>query len=112
MKRVIAAIVLLGTCGYAHADPSIRVVLSEYSKGNVAAIAYLRGISAGLGWANALIAQSGERPIYCQPDKLALTDEQRLDILNRFLAEYPRVAEQQVGVVLMAALKDAFPCPK
>ena len=113
MRMFLAAFAMFtACCGLARADPTVRIAMAEFKNGNQATIAYLKGVRDGIGWVNTMMGQSGQAPFYCQPEKLALTIGQQMDMLSRFLAENPRIIDDQVGIVLLLTLKDAFPCQK
>jgi hypothetical protein len=96
--------------------------LLEYNQSHRKAMAlrgadywFIQGTVNGLAWANGVLAQNGAPPLYCQPSKMALTGEQVLDILNRYLDE--RLAEKSkkwegipLGLGVLFALQEVFPC--
>jgi hypothetical protein len=111
MKRALAVLVLLvSPCGLANADPSEKLMADAFRAGDKGAAIYLNALAAGIEWANGMLADRGDRRLYCQPEKLGLTFDQRMDILNRFVAAHPRVAELPAGIVFGMALVNTFPC--
>jgi hypothetical protein len=71
-------------------------------------------METGFGWANAVLSDGGGKPLYCVPPKVVLTGEQLIDILRRYIEE-PKtrphaIGSQELGLVLLQALRDAFPC--
>ena len=60
----------------------------------------------GMSWVVA-----GGHDAFCVPPKLALTKEQLSNILRRWVAESPPAfAKYQLGLAMLLALEDAFPC--
>jgi type II secretory pathway pseudopilin PulG len=72
---------------------------------------YVSGIATGIGWANTHQENKGQ-PIFCQPRKLALTDDQTIDILRRYVEQHPEYGGHPVGVILLEAFMVTFACPK
>lgn len=69
------------------------------------------GASDGIGVYNAMMAESdGDRRVFCPPQKLGLIDAQYVAIMASFLTKYPTTRSRPVDLVLLFALKDAFPC--
>ena len=65
----------------------------------------------GLSWANAYLQHKGEAPLYCQPERLALTAEQSIDILRRYVNDHPAAGNEPFGLGLFDALQETFTCP-
>ena len=65
----------------------------------------------GLSWANAYLQHKGEAPLYCQPERLALTAEQSIDILRRYVNDHPAARDKPFGLGLFDALQETFTCP-
>ena len=92
------------------------------SKDAVAVIAtklYVKGVSDGIVRANAFIEISGNSPLYCQPEKLALGIESYIGIIDRQIKALsssglpPEQLEQtDIGLVLLAGLQATFPCKR
>jgi hypothetical protein len=110
MKLLAAAVVaLIFGSSEAVAMPYDRFVQGY---GNPGYDIYLASLGDGIYWANVSARESGH-PIYCPPDALAITTEQYLALLTGFASapDMPPVKNEEVGMVLVFALKDAFPCP-
>lgn len=74
--------------------------------------AYLHGVKDGIVLVNAAL-QDDKRPLYfCLPPKLALTEEQAADIVEREAKELntPDPDGLPVVALLFAGLKNTFPC--
>jgi hypothetical protein len=46
----------------------------------------------GVGWANAALKFQKQQPLYCEPEGLALTAEQAIDIIRKEVAARPASA--------------------
>jgi hypothetical protein len=64
----------------------------------------------GFAWANADLKYRKREPLYCPPGKLALTGEQLIDILRRKVRHDPAFGSEYVGLGLLFALQETFPC--
>ena len=76
---------------------------------------FVSGLGEGYSLANAeLKVKRKLPPLYCEPDKVKLNTDNYLEILDNYLSQ-PVVKAQThptlpVGVMLLKALQDAFPC--
>ena len=64
----------------------------------------------GLSQANVALRFRGDAHLYCPPGNLALTESQLVDILRRYRAEHPEEAGFSLGLILLEAIIDVFPC--
>jgi hypothetical protein len=72
---------------------------------------YLDGMATGMDWLNTRVETRGGQPVYCPPKNLAITAEQHIDILERYLKQgRPDEWDQPLGLVLIKALAKTFPC--
>ena len=72
---------------------------------------FVRGIGNGISAYNAMQDETdGNRKLYCPPEKVGIVDAQYVAIMSSFLTKYPKTRSYPVEVVLLFALKDAFPC--
>ena len=76
---------------------------------------------SGISWANALLIHNNRKPLYCQPDSLALPDfpyslfialqpEQTISMIREYLKKYPEHSKYPIGAVTLQALMSTFPC--
>jgi hypothetical protein len=108
MRAALIAATLIATTLQAYAADTTREFLDKYAAGdNIYARLYLRGIGDGISVYNADIQKSA---LYCPPEKVGIVDGQYAAILRGFVAKFPKTMEMPVEVVLLYALKDAFPC--
>lgn len=76
---------------------------------------YISGVGEGIFWANNRMRNLGMPPLYCQPDKLVLTRDNYLDILERFIQENKALnkrPESPIELLLLEGLIETFPCKK
>jgi hypothetical protein len=97
----------------AAADPNIsyRRFTELGAKDRLLEYTYLHGIMDGFLWANAKLSlDRHEGPIFCQPQKLDLTPEQELSILEEYVKAHPEDVDLSLGLVARLALEETFPC--
>jgi hypothetical protein len=73
---------------------------------------FLSGLEQGYSWANTELKYRRQPPLYCPPQKVALTFTQVRDILSRYIESNQRAANDPLGLALLSALVDAFPCER
>lgn len=95
----------------AQAEETAKWFINQADQGSTTAILVLTSYENGMAWSNAYLEDRGEAKLYCTPAKLALTYDQIVDILRRYVAKYPKVGEEPAGLTLLYAMIDAFPCP-
>ena len=92
----------------------VTVKTYQEAKKNNSFTTYLQGVGEGFSWANvSLKIDRNQDPLFCAPSKLAFTRENYLQILDRYISEnYSGGASEDVPVelVLLQALREAFPC--
>jgi hypothetical protein len=76
---------------------------------------FLAGNVNGISWAVNIIKSLNEGQadinyLYCPPSKLAITLQQDINILKRYIKEHPQYADLPLGMVLAGAFKEIFPC--
>jgi hypothetical protein len=99
----------VGLAGSAKADPPVSAILrnprSDFSR------TYMAALGSGMSWYLSADNHHHKKGLYCPPGKVALTPDQYISILERFVDENPKFRSDPVGGTLMFALQDAFPCP-
>lgn len=70
---------------------------------------YIDGLGNGLSWANTASKMKHGKPVFCPPGKIAITAEQYIDILHRYVEDRPDMRGDGVGGPMLFALEDAFP---
>jgi hypothetical protein len=122
MKRfgcMVAMVICLCLPTVARAEDTADQFLARYDAAPTPAsklvwTQYIETMETGFGWANAVLSDGGGKPLYCVPPKVVLTGEQLIDILRRYIEEVKTrphaIGSQLLGLVLLQALRDAFPC--
>ena len=87
----------------------ILVELEKPKQGKLAET-ILHVVSHSLGAANAELEFDGKAPLYCVPDRLALTVEQNRSIFEVYLSRAPEMGELPYFMVMLSALQETFPC--
>lgn len=85
---------------YDQGDPNVRI----------AAEMTIFGAAEGLAWANAELSHHKEPRLYCQPEKLAITKDEAMNIFQKAVSDHPTDADEPFGFVMMRALEETFPC--
>ena len=62
--------------------------------------------ASGISWAGTIEGH----PVYCPPSTTALTGNELMSVLERFVADHPEAADKTYGFALSAGLTRAFPC--
>ena len=107
LARVATLVLSLLSAGTATAD----IFYEDFDKhrNNPLYQFYLQGVANGIAWANSSARNEGHG-LFCPPEKMAITPEQYLDILDRYMRDHPGGADY-MGLSLVLALKETFPCP-
>ena len=71
---------------------------------------WLDGAYGGLTAANGFLVAAGKPPLLCQSSKMAMTNDQILSVLDLYLAAHKTRSDTPVNIVLLRALREAFPC--
>jgi len=112
---VVGLIIIFGffLVSLANAEPRIkdykRIKDTEIFK------SYILGVGVGIEWANTELSIQGQSPLYCAPGKLAITTENFLQILQDYIEKKTEIIKSlgpdlPIGLLLLKALQDAFPC--
>lgn len=64
----------------------------------------------GLFWANVQLGNDNNALLFCQPVKLAMSAEQSVVIFEQKMKENPKMAGYPLGMIMLIALKETFPC--
>jgi len=71
---------------------------------------FVEALQGGVAWANAAMKNQKQKPLYCGPEKLALTGEQVVDIMRKEVEARPSVGQFPWPAVMIRALQNVFPC--
>lgn len=71
----------------------------------------------GMSWANAsLMDARHEKPLYCLPDEMSLSNQRIMDVFQHYLAmrkarnPQEKLADLPLGAVLLLAFQNSYPC--
>lgn len=98
--------------GSTRAEMSAKEMLERSKKGEALASFYIGAMGNAFSWATVYEEGRINNPIYCPPAKVALTPDQIVDIMSRFVDRDAKFADKPAGITLLYALIDAFPCGK
>jgi hypothetical protein len=121
LKRGIALITTVFLLGVAcsTAGHAMEVTMDGYIKygrnkgpGQDFILNWLDGVFRGMEWANAVSKQQNGEALFCSPAKMAMTVEQVKSILDNYMDKHPFQAKDSVGLTLLLALEEVFPCPR
>ncbi len=116
-KKLIA-LTVLSMLLFSHAAQA-EFSISGYNllknmSGNERFIAYLDGTVNGLTWANASLQYRDLPLLYCQPPKLTINADNVIELLDGYLERnrelVGRLGDPALGMVMILAPQDAFPC--
>lgn len=108
-----AALLVLAVASPAMAEPSVKQYLESSGEERTILTVYIIATEQAFAWSNASLENRGDAPLYCVPARLALTDDQVLDIVARFTeAKATELSEDEMYLALFVlfAMQDAFPC--
>jgi len=125
MRNVILISIVL--VSFSLSSAYAEITISEYNERQRDTVdwklveLYIEGVGDALSRANDELRNRAQQPLYCQPERLPMTKEGYVAILDNYLKKpdakerAKRVTESQpekasVGMFLMYALSDTFPC--
>jgi hypothetical protein len=119
MRTLIATLFLLSvSVVQLKANTTVKQYKADLASGSTAASftkVYVYGLGEGFLFAN-IKATEKKTPLYCQPDKLALSMENYVDIVDRQIKErsnrmtQAQLDEIPIAVLLFEGLQETFPC--
>ena len=96
-------------------DDSTRFALHAYDKILVAADRkqieqLIGGMQVGLMWANVFLKDRGQPRLYCQPERLKITDSLMIDMMRETMKDKPNLGDLPLGMMVLVTLQRTFPC--
>jgi hypothetical protein len=67
------------------------------------------GMQIGSLWANAMLKDRGQPLLYCQPDRLNITDSQMIDMMRQAMKDRPTWGDFHLGMMVLVTLQHTFP---
>jgi hypothetical protein len=74
-------------------------------------VTFVYGIYTGIYRANESLISDHKPSLYCPPSTFVADGVNIIDILENFVNRFPAFKQQPVGVVMLDALINVFPCP-
>ena len=71
---------------------------------------YFGGVKEGIVMLNVTLQAEGRQPLFCQPQKLALTVEQAEEIMMHKAKKMADPDGVPISIILIHGLQDTFPC--
>jgi hypothetical protein len=111
-RMVIGLILFCLTLSNANAASILlRTYKSPIDKADKALLkVYLDGVKEGIVMLNVTLQAEGRQPLFCQPQKLALTVERAEEIMMRKAKKMADPDRIPVSIILIHGLQDTFPC--
>jgi len=95
----------------AQAEVDLKTLLQSYVQGDDGKKkdieALVGSLGLGMSWTNQAIKG---RKLYCQPNELALTDNQYMQMLMAAYLKVKTLHDAPFGLVLLRTLQSQFPC--
>lgn len=109
MLRIIFYL-LLFTSSASHAGMLVKNY--EKMKNNDLVKLYIYGVGEGYSWSNASLSNKNQAPLYCQPKKMILNNENYLTLLDTSIRESTQGNKDEliVEALLLTQLIKVFPC--
>lgn len=73
---------------------------------------YVWGLAEAYMWATIAVEEKGGEPLFCPPEQLAVTNDQKISILERWLEHSAgeSTTPRYLALEVLLALEYAFPC--
>jgi len=79
--------------------------------GHVEMAKLLDAMITGFEWANADLGNEHKDLLYCEPNKLPLTQDELVAIVNNYIREDKTQGYWPLGLTALSAMQETFPCP-
>ena len=111
ITKAVIALILFGLTSSANA---MTVIFKDYKAANndekAFYLLYLDGVREGIIELNVVLDEKRQQPLFCLPDKLALTVGQAEDIVMRQAEKITDPDQLPIGLLLAQGLQNKFPC--
>src|SRR6516225_413758 len=111
ITKAVIALMLFGLTSSANA---MTVIFKDYKAANNDEKAfyylYLDGVREGIIELNVALEEKRKQPLFCLPEKLALTVGQAEDIMMRQAEKMTDPDQLPIGLLLAQGLQNKFPC--
>jgi hypothetical protein len=113
-KSIISFAFYILACFQARAEVSamefLRMIDGGRQDDRTVALLSINNLINGFGWYQAYLEQQELPTIYCPPRRLAITPDQAVDIMRRFVENKRESRNYPYGLAVLLAMQDAFPC--
>jgi hypothetical protein len=115
LLEIILALAIASSFGtFANAEASADRFLQIYDQANpkdkLIFGKVLGSAQNGMAWSNEALQQEHGFRLFCAPEHMAFVDQQVVAIMREFVKNHPERQGAPYGMVLLLALKEAFPC--
>jgi Rap1a immunity proteins len=111
ITKTVIALILFGLPSSANA---MTVIFKDYKAANndekAFYLLYLDGVREGIIELNVVLEEKRQQPLFCLPEKLALTVGQPKDIMMRQAEKITDPDQLPIGLLLAQGLQNTFPC--
>jgi len=112
ITKAVIALILFGLTSSANA---MTVIFKDYKAANnkdekAFYLLYLDGVREGIMELNVVLEEKRQQPLFCLPEKLALTVGQAEDIMMRQAEKISDPGQLPIGLLLAQGLQNTFPC--
>jgi hypothetical protein len=111
ITKTVIALILFGLTSSANA---MTVIFKDYKAANnderAFYLLYLDGVREGIVELNVVLEEKRQQPLFCLPEKLALTVGQAEDIMMRQAEKITDPDQLPIGLLLAQGLQNTFPC--
>jgi hypothetical protein len=110
ITKAVMALILFGLTSSANA---MTVIFKDYKAANnderAFYLLYLDGVREGIVELNVVLEEKRQQPLFCLPEKLALTVGQAEDIMMRQAEKITDPDQLPIGLLLAQGLQNTFP---
>jgi Rap1a immunity proteins len=111
ITKAVIALILFGLTSSANA---MTIIFKDYkaatSDEKAFYLLYLDGVREGIIELNVVLEEKRQQPLFCLPEKLALTVGQAEDIMMRQAEKITDPEQLPIGLLLAQGLQNTFPC--
>ena len=111
ITKAVIALILFSLTSSANA---MTVIFRDYKAASndekAFYLLYLDGVREGIIELNVALEEKRQQPLFCLPDKLALSVGQAEGIMMRQAEKITDPDQLPIGLLLAEGLKDTFPC--
>ena len=119
MKKLLGIVVLgLLLSGNAYAGINVDSYLKARENKNKAVNEFIdadiMGIGTGIFWSNISIKANKEKPMYCSPPNMSLTNQNYINFLDQEIEDEKNKGtlsgKEEIGMLIIKHMRRIFPC--